>query len=31
VEVRDAVQIAIRRLYRARNVVLHGGSTKRRP
>ncbi|SMD27371.1 hypothetical protein [Kibdelosporangium aridum] len=26
-EVRDAVQIAMRRLYRARNVVLHGGST----
>jgi hypothetical protein len=26
-EVRAAVQIAMRRLYRARNVVLHGGST----
>jgi hypothetical protein len=26
-EVRHAVQIAMRRLYRARNVVLHGGST----
>lgn len=26
-EVRQAVRIALRRLYRARNVVLHGGST----
>ena len=26
-EVQKAVQIALRRLYRARNVVLHGGST----
>lgn len=26
-EVCEAVQIAMRRLYRARNVVLHGGST----
>ena len=27
-EVRDAVTIALRRLYRSRNIVLHGGSTR---
>jgi hypothetical protein len=26
-EIKQAVQVALRRLYRARNVVLHGGST----